>query len=146
LNIASVLEDLRQYWKVREDLSTVDDLILMANHLVIPVKRQAKVLQSIHEGHLGIEKCKARAKMCVYWPNVSDSIEQLVKQCSFCNKYNRANQKELLLQHSVPIRPWDKIGADYFTVATQDYLLLVDYFSKYPEVIPVQSKSADATV
>ena len=39
-----------------------------------------------------------------------------------------------------------KIGADYFTIGTQDYLLIVDYFSKYPEVIPVTSKSADATV
>ena len=37
--------------------------------------------------------------------------------------------------------PWHKVGADYFTIANQDYLL-VDYFSKYPEVIPVQSKSA----
>jgi len=57
-NIANVPQDLQQYWKVREDLLTADDLILMANHLVIPVNRQAKVLQSIHEGHLGIKKCK----------------------------------------------------------------------------------------
>ena len=39
-----------------------------------------------------------------------------------------------------------KIGANYFTIGTQDYLLIVDYFSKYPEVIPVTSKSVDATV
>ena len=44
------------------------------------------------------------------------------------------------------MRPWEKIGADYFTIGTQDYLLIVDYFSKYSEVIPVTSKSADATV
>ena len=34
--------------------------------------------------------------------------------------------------------PWHKVGADYFTVANQDYLLVFDYFLKYPEVIPVQ--------
>ena len=76
----------------------------MGNRLVIPASRQAKVLQSIHEGHLGIAKCKSRANMCVYWNN---SIEQLVKQCSVCNKYGRANQKEPLQQHSVPSQPWE---------------------------------------
>ena len=42
--------------------------------------------------------------------------------------------------------PWHKVGADYFTVANQDYLLVVDYFSKYPLVIPVQGKSAHTTI
>ena len=84
--------------------------------------------------------------MCAYWPNINEDIEQLVKECPTCNKYGRANQKESLLPHSVPSRPWSKVGVDYFTMASQDYLLVVDYFSKYSEVIPVQSKSADATV
>ena len=146
LNINNVPQDLHGYWKVRENLCIADSLILLGDCLVIPASRQTKVLQSIHEGHLGIEKCKSRAKMCVYWPNINDSIEQLVKDCSVCNKFSRSNQKEPLLQHPVPMRPWEKIGADYFTIGTQDYLLIVDYFSKYSEVIPVTSKSADATV
>ena len=40
----------------------------------------------------------------------------------------------------------EKIGVDYFSLLNQDYLLLVDYFSKYPEVIPVSSKTAGATI
>ena len=99
-----------------------EDLILMGSRLIIPPSRQAKVLQSIHEGHLGIEKCKSRARMCVYWPNINDSIEQLVKNCLVCNKYSRANQKEPLQQHPVSSQPWEKIGADYFTIGTQDSL------------------------
>ena len=84
--------------------------------------------------------------MCVYWPNINDAIKQLDKECSICNKYSQVNQREPLLPHSVPSRPWEKIGADYFTIATQNYLLVVDYFSKYPEIVPVKSKSADITV
>ena len=37
----------------------------------------------------------------------------------------------------------NKVGADYFSWATKDYLLVVDYLS---EVIKVESKSAEATV
>lgn len=83
---------------------------------------------------------------CVYTGPISMSQLQLVKNCSLCNKHGRVNQKEPLLQHPVPSRPWDKIGADYFTINSQDYLIVVDYFSKYPEVIPVQSKMSDSTV
>ena len=78
-NINNVPQDLHGYWKVREKLCIADSLILLGDCLVIPASRQTKVLQSIHEGHLGIEKCKSRAKMCVYWPNINDSIEQLVQ-------------------------------------------------------------------
>ena len=34
----------------------------------------------------------------------------------------------------------------YFTLHTQDYLLVVDYYSKYPEVIPMATKTAEATI
>ena len=53
---------------------------------------------------------------------MNNSIEQEVKTCSICNTYSRANQKELLQSHSVPLRPWDKVGADHFTFAATDYL------------------------
>ena len=49
------------------------------------------------------------------------------------------------MSHSVPMRPWDKVGADHFSWAAKNYLLIVDYFSKYPEVIKVESKSAETT-
>ena len=80
-------EPLRQYWKVREDLCIADDLILKGDRIVVPSNRQSPILKAIHEGHLGIEKCKARARICVYWPHIDDDIEQAVKQCSVCNQY-----------------------------------------------------------
>ena len=51
-----------------------------------------------------------------------------------------------MIPYSIPARPWKKIGIDYLTLLNQDYLLIVNYFSKYPEVIPVSSKTANATI
>ena len=51
-----------------------------------------------------------------------------------------------MIAHETPSRPWEKLGVDYFTLFNQDYLIIVDYFSKYPEVIPMHSKTAQATV
>ena len=73
-------------------------------------------------------------------------IEQLVKQCEICNKFATSNRKGPIVFYDIPARPWKKIGIDYFSLLNQDYLLMVDYFSKYPEVIPVSSKTAGATI
>jgi len=51
-----------------------------------------------------------------------------------------------MIPHQLPDSPWQEVGADYFTLHTQDYLLVVDYYSKYPEVILMQMKTAEATM
>ena len=51
-----------------------------------------------------------------------------------------------MISHEIPSRPWEKLGVDYFTFSNQDYLIIVDYFSKYPEVIPMSFKTAQATI
>ena len=137
---------LREYWKVRHNLHSADHLIFMNRRIVIPASMRSEILKSIHTGHMGIEKSKARARACVYWPAMYHAIELAVKQCPTCNKYATANQKEPMLPHPVPSRPWEKVGVDYFTLAGKDYLLIVDYFSKYPEVLQMNSKTADATI
>ena len=38
------------------------------------------------------------------------------------------------------------MGVDHFTLCNEDYLIIVDYYSKYPEVVQVHSKTAQATI
>lgn len=104
-NITNVPKQLHQFWKVKEDLYVANNLILMGDRLVIPSSRRDLVLKAVHEGHLGIDKCKARARSRVYWPGINDAIEAYVKKCSVCNTYSKANQKETLLPHPVPMCP-----------------------------------------
>ena len=44
------------------------------------------------------------------------------------------------------LKPWSKLGADIITYDGNDYLLIVDYFSKYPEVTCLKSKTAKEIV
>ena len=44
------------------------------------------------------------------------------------------------------MHPWEKVGIDYFILDGKDFLLLVDYFSKYPKMLQMISKTAQATV
>ena len=142
-NISNVPTALREYWKVKHNLHMSDQLILMKDRLVIPASMQNYILQCIHKGHMGIEKCKL---ICVYWPSMYKAIEQEVQSCPVCVAYSKQNQKEPMLPHPIPIRPWEKLGADYFSPAGKDYLLVVDYYSKYPEVVQAENKTAEHTI
>ena len=42
--------------------------------------------------------------------------------------------------------PWEKIGVDFFDNNSQKYLATVDYFSKYPHLIPVMNTNAAHTI
>ena len=104
------------------------------------------VLNCIHESHLGIEKCKSRARAIVYWPGMSAAIERIVAKCSICLKHQRENQKEPLLPREVPQRPWQKLGADIFELNSNSYLVVVDYYSKYPELCLLKDKTAGSVI
>ena len=80
-NINNIHESVIEYWKVRDQLHVADGLIFVGERLVIPVAMKNVVLQAIHEGHMGIEKCKRRGKSCVYWPSMNTDTEKQTNEC-----------------------------------------------------------------
>jgi len=137
---------LKQFAKLVPDLYELDGLLFFNNKIVVPEILRHSMLQLIHEGHQGIEKCKALARQCLYWPGIGSDIEHFVSRCSTCNKFRREQQKEPLNPHPVPARPWQRIGADIFHLCNHDYLILIDYYSKWPEICLLKDKKAETVV
>lgn len=52
--------ELRDYFAIRSALSESRGLLLYKNRIVIPETLRHKILRNIHEGHLGLTKCRAR--------------------------------------------------------------------------------------
>lgn len=77
---------------------------------------------------------------------MSQSITEIVNSCDVCSTYQKRQSKEPLHPHSVPEKPWQKIGVDLFTFDQQEYLILVDYYSKFIEVEWLKSDTRSATV
>ena len=115
------------------------------DRVVVPKSLQKEMLALLHESHVGIEMTKARATNALYWPGMSDDIQKTVANCSICLHHRNTQPKEPPNAHPVPEIAWQKVGADIFTYQAEDYLLVVDYYSKYPEVVPIADKTA-ATV
>ena len=59
---------LHSYQAHHNILVVKDCHILHGKALIIPLTERDKALQAIHEGHLGIMKCKYHVWQCVYWP------------------------------------------------------------------------------
>jgi hypothetical protein len=51
------------------------------NKIVVPTSLQKEMLDKIHESHLGIVKCKSRARDVLFWIGMAQDIEERVKSC-----------------------------------------------------------------
>ena len=133
---------LQPLWTFREELTVEDGLILKRTRIVIPTKQHKAILELLHEGHLGLNKCKLRAKETVYMPGLNDQLEDLVLNCELCLKCSTAKCKlepSLSLGQEVPLYPWTKLATDVFHSEGASYLLVVDYTSRYPVVCKLSS-------
>ena len=134
------------YWNFREELTVVDSIIFKGNRVVIPASLQKNMLQQIHKGHLGNEKCKRRARDVIYWPRINADIADMVQQCPTCVSNQPKQAAEPMQAHEVPNIPWHKVGVDLFTLDGKDYLTMVDYYSQYIEVRTMTSTTSRAVV
>ncbi|XP_046400919.1 uncharacterized protein LOC124167157 [Ischnura elegans] len=80
--------------------------------IVVPASLQPFVLELLHEGHLGIEKTRAKARQVFYWAGMSKMMEDRVNQCRVSDKFKSANPKQPLMPHEVPKLPFEKIVGD----------------------------------
>ena len=135
----------QQFWTNREHFSVVEGLLLYDDRLVIPRDLQLDTLHKLHESHLGITKCRALAQVSVWWPYISQQIEDMIKQCQTCSKL-RSEVREPLMPSSVPERPWERVAMDLFELKGKPYIVVVDYLSRWAEVRQLQAETASATI
>ena len=104
------------------------------------------IVERIHEGHLGIVKCKRKARNSCYCPNMNTHTEDIVKRCEICRKEQPSKESEELQPHETPVNPSQKIGTDLFQCAGRSYLIVTDYYSYWPEVFELNPANASSVV
>ena len=141
-------ESLRDFWNYRDELSVENGIILKGERVLIPEPMREDILKQLHTGHQGVEKTRLRAKTLVFWPKINAHIEQLCKSCDICQKHQTSQTHETLMQHDVPSGPWKNIAADIFEEKDthNHYLLICDYYSKFPILKKLPDKCPSSTV
>ena len=140
-----VSDGTKPYWVHRGMLTMQDGLVLFGSHIVVPRACRKETLDKIHSGHLGIQRCKLRLQQSIWWPGVSKEIESLVKHCGLCAR-TTTTHKEPMIVSQLPDYPWQKVGSDLFEFKGHSYIVLVDYFSRFLEVIKLTATTTSEVI
>lgn len=132
---AKLSVELIPYYQYRDDISFVENLLLKDSRIIIPNSLQLEVLNFIHMGHLGIVKCRERAKVSVWWIGLSTQLANLIRSCPNCVE-ERSNTKEPFIKDTPPVRPWQIVATDLFKYKIW-YLIVTDYYSRFFEIVPL---------
>ncbi|XP_037563432.1 uncharacterized protein K02A2.6-like [Dermacentor silvarum] len=109
------------------ELNLQQGCLLWGSRVVIPQSLRSRVLQLLHAGHPGVEKTKM--------------------SCQVCQEHQRASRHVEITPWPLPQRPWSRLHVDFGGPFKGHYfLVVVDAFLKWVEVLPVTTPSAGATI
>ena len=138
--------DLYSYWDLKEDIHTAENLLFYKERIIVPKILRSDMLKLLHESHHGIVKTKLLANNTFYWPYMNKDIENLVNNCNICEKYRSKNPNNILKPHEIPKLPFKKIAADILEYGGENYLVIMDYYSKWLEVKQMKGKTSNNVI
>jgi len=138
---------LYKYAQYRNELTIVDGLLYRGNRLLIPRSLKRQVLHTLHNGHPGITSMKAISRQSVWWPGIDGDIESFCRNCNSCC-LNKGQTKRMWQSWPCEEDPWSRIHVDFAGPFKngQYALVLIDAFSKWPEVHLMPSMRASETI
>ena len=140
-----IKSEFMDYWKVRNKLTVVDELLMFNLRIVVPQSLQIETLGKIQYGHQGIHRCRQRLSSAVWWPGVSKQLEMFIRSCPECLK-DTPPAVQPLVQTLLPSHPWERVAADLFVFKQTTYLIVADYYYRYVEVKKLASTTSTSVV
>ena len=146
--------DLQMYYRFRNELSVVDDLILRGERIVVPSALRQHLVEQAHESHPGIVRTKQRLREIFWWPGMDKAVEDEVRSCTVCDTVDKSAKPRHLVLQPVPFpeRPWAKLGIDFIGplerggVSRRFAIVMTDYHSKWPEVAFCSQPSTSSVI
>jgi len=140
------LGDIRHYHKIRNELMLEKGLIYYGCRLVVPRVMCKYIIKKLHETHLGISKTLKKSKQIFFWPGMASDITNAISICETCIKFSSEKIKEPLKQHERPSVPFQKVGLDIAEIFGNNYLIIIDYYSRWLEVLKLKDKSSQSVI
>lgn len=125
----------------------------LKTQLIVPKEKISEVLEEMHGGksgaHLGVNKTLEKIRNRFYWVNYCQDVKSWCRQCSKCaaSQGHNTRSKGKMRKYNVGL-PFERIAIDVagpfpMTLKGNKYILVVmDYFSKWPEVFAIPNQEA----
>ena len=101
--------------------------------------------------HAGMIKTKSvTALMHIWWPGISNDTEQCIRQCKKCQIFKNDPGRASLHPWETPTEvrhAWERVHIDFARpFKGKMWIIIVDAFSKWSEVIQLATTTAEKTV
>ena len=110
-------QEIHTFWNYREDLSMKNGLITKGAQLLIPSTLRKRIMEQIHDGHQGIEKCMLKPREAVFWPGISNDIHEAMEKCGICQASSKLT-KPVGNISEIPPHAWHTLGTDLWLKIT----------------------------
>ncbi|UYV69879.1 K02A2.6-like [Cordylochernes scorpioides] len=139
--------ELLSFYLRREELTVEQGILLLGTRVVIPMKFRAKIKAELHQGHLGVVKIENLARNFIWWPGIDREIEEITRVCRECNINNHTLKQESVHRWESAPTPWYRVHLDFAgPFMNKMFLIVIDSYSKWPEVIIMNSSTAVNTI
>ena len=88
------------------------------------------MLEEFHTGHPGNERMKKMARSNLWWPNIDQEIEQVVRSCGSGQQVRKPSAVAPLIPWLWPSIHWHGVHVDYAEDENEHYFSLVDAHSR----------------
>ena len=130
-----------------------DGLLRWKTKIVLPSKFRSDVLKVAHDhptsGHFGEDRTWTIVTSKYFWPGAQNDVVNWIRSCDKCNSFNTKPYVNRPLQ---PIPSSDRFEFVCYDLAgpflpsrnggNTHALIMVDHFSKWPEIFPLKNTGA----
>ncbi|GBN82991.1 Transposon Ty3-G Gag-Pol polyprotein [Araneus ventricosus] len=153
----------KRYWALRDSLHLKDGVLYRKWEsddgnsgrwqLILPKSKIPEVLRETHDsasgGHFRVMKTLSKTRERFYWDRLRADVEKWCRECHACGarKGPKTRTKGRLQRYNLGA-PFERMALDIlgpFPVTTKGnryVLVLMDYFTKWPEAIPIPDQEA----
>lgn len=104
---------------------------------------QDQLVKATHDfAHRGIKENKAQILQKYYFPQLERKVKIHIDSCDICKKSKYDRKPPQLVQTSIfGQKPFERVHIDVFFMKGLKWLTIVDSFSKFANVIPLESRT-----
>jgi hypothetical protein len=99
------------------------------------------VFAQLHDYHQGMVRTKDRVRLVIYWPGLDNDIDNIILSCKTCQDVLPSNHREPITHKPRPSQPFQAIAADFCSFAGREYLITVDCYTDWPDIIPMSNNT-----
>ena len=123
--------DLKPFVSMLNDYHIEQDVLFYGSRIIIPTVLQVKLLDELHQTHMGAAKMKETSRKYFWWPKITVHIDNIVKNCLGCAKYRRKPANNTLCPWPFARAPMERVHIDYCDYKGKNLLVMIDSFTKY---------------